>query len=166
MMKRIRIKSKKYFTLLEIMVVIIIITIASSAIGIRICKSISTYEYQKATDQIFEKLKFAKKFALANQCDIYISFKQDKSRLISEMGYYGEKDSHNRSYRHGFSNLRFKFISNDENIYENLLTLIFTSTGDYLPKGILYLFGSNKSLHEDPKTIDFKDFFLRESKSL
>ena len=155
--------SKFFFTLIEIMVVMIIIAIASSAIGIKISRSISDHEYKRSAAQIFEKLKFAKKLALANQCDVYFSLSQEKNKVFSEVGYFEGKEGKNQmKYRHGYSNLRFKFDSQDGNIYDKSLTLIFTSSGDYLPKGFLKLIGTNKSNHSAPEEIDFKEFFVRE----
>jgi prepilin-type N-terminal cleavage/methylation domain-containing protein len=156
-------KSKFFFSLIEIMVVLVIIAIASTVVGIKISKSISDHEYQRATEQIFEKLMFAKKLALANQCDVYLSLIQENNKLYSEVGYFGGSDGKNqKKYRHGFSNLKFKFESEDQGTVENSITFCFTSSGDYLPRGILYLSRSDKSKKDEPIKIDFKDLFLRE----
>jgi hypothetical protein len=156
-------KSKRFFSLIELMFVLIIIAVASTAIGIKITKSITDHEYKRATDHILEKLMFAKKLALVNQCDVYLNLIQEKDKLALEIGYSGESSSSGKmKYRHAFSKVKFNFETENNGTLDKSVSFVFTSTGDYHPRGVLCLFSSNKSKNSEPIKIDFKDFFLRE----
>lgn len=145
------------------MAVLIIIAIASTVVGIQISKSISEYEYSRATAHLAEKIKVANKLALVNQCDVYLTLIQEKNKISTDIGYYENSLENGKKIDHqSFSNIKFKFKTADGAFVERSLALVFTSTGDYLPRGELYLSSLHKSREFKPVTIDFGDLFLKE----
>ena len=143
----------------------IIIAVASTVVGIKITRTITEYQYARASTHLFEKLKFAKQLAMVNQSDVNISFSQDKNKVICEIILNGTSNNIDQiKYRHVLTNLCFKFETEKSDIIKNNISFVFTSTGDFYPKGILYLSPAKSEKKDQDKAIDLRQFFSREKK--
>jgi Tfp pilus assembly protein FimT len=147
-MKKINIISKKFFTLLEILISISLLTILISIVSIKTKKAIDAYTFESNIKKISSYIEFSKKIAISHKADVILDLQQDNSYTILRISSYENTPIFNnmKNIEEKFKNLKFSF---DKTNKKNL-TITFTSTGYSFPDGEITF--SNKYVI-DPKKI-------------
>jgi Tfp pilus assembly protein FimT len=132
-MKKINIISKNFFTLLEILIAISLLTILVSLVSIKTTEAINKYRFDSNIKKISSYVEFSKKIAISHKADVILTFNQKKSDTTLKISSYEDTPIFNnmKNIEEKFKNLNFSF---DKTIIKNL-TITFTSTGYYFPKG-------------------------------
>jgi len=142
--------TKKYFTLLEVMVTIALLSICFSIVGIKIHEALYSHKYKNNIKTIESYFIFCRKMALSNQADIYLNFKQENEKIYCEMGT-DEKVGffkNTKKTKDIFDNMHFLF--NDKKA--ETLEIVFSSSGEIFPKGV-FKFCDKKQKFEQIKII-------------
>ena len=152
-------KRNRFFTLLEVILFIAIVSIVSTVIGISIGKGVSKYRLEREVKRFYEKFFFIKKMAIANQCDLIVDITQKKKGVLLEIGTSenGGIFPNRKREKEYFSSIYFKFIG-DKKI-KNSVRLFFYSTGDFYPKGKLRIYGGGISSKKRFRDIDLEKNF-------
>lgn len=141
--------TRRFFTLLELMVTITILAICFSVIGIKVNKALYKHKYRNNIKKIDMYFTFCKKMALSNQADIYLKLYQEKDKTCFEMGtddFSGFFENIKKT-KDVFDDMFFLF--NQKKVNE--MEIIFSSTGEILPKGNLEFFDKKKIFKEIKK---------------
>lgn len=77
-----KIVEKRFFTLLEIIVTIVIISIASTAVGVKITHLVSKHRFESSCRRFIGKIAFAKQMALTNQSDVFLTISQENENVV------------------------------------------------------------------------------------
>ena len=149
-------KRNRFFTLLEVILFIAIVSIVSTVIGISIGKGVSKYRLERECNRFYEKFFFIKKMAIANQCDLLVDITQKKKGILLEIGTSenGGIFPNKKREREYFSSISFKFIG-DKKI-EGSMRFFFYFTGDFYPKGKLRIYGGGISSKKRFRDIDLE----------
>lgn len=152
-------KSPKYraFTLLEIMVALVIMSMVASVVGWQITRCISRYTFQSEVEELYNRVKNAQVLALTFKTDITLSFFQEKGLL-----YYQLKTDE------PFSAAQFdqkpkplkqvKLLTFNSKATKNLLLSLY-SQGTLDPPGVLGFF-PDKHKKQGALWIDFQGAFF------
>ncbi len=139
---------KKNFSLLEIIITIVIISIASTAVGIKIHKLIEKHRFESSCKRISAKISFAKQLSLTNQCDVFLAFAENADGLLVNLNFTPmERPSLKESVSHIHARL------NLENSTKSDFVINFFSSGYISPQGKITLYDSKRE-----KIINLKDF--------
>ena len=123
---------KKYFTLLEIVISIAILSLCFSLIGMKTQKAIYKHRYENNIKQFNHYTQFCKKMALSNQADVYLNLKEQNENIEIEMGT-SETEGFFKNMKKTKDILKdINFLVNEEMI--NSLEIVFTSNGCVIPK--------------------------------
>lgn len=74
-------KSKKPFTLLEVMIAVLLLAIAAGAIGLRMGKSLEERRFQAARDRLHLELELCRFQALNQQADVIVVLEKSQERI-------------------------------------------------------------------------------------
>jgi prepilin-type N-terminal cleavage/methylation domain-containing protein len=154
-------RNRYFFSLIELMVVIAILTIVSTTVGIKISRAIADYEYVRSSFQIPAKLKFAKELSVVNQSDVYFTLSQKDSKIVCEIGFMEGKGDRKIKFHHLFSNIIFLFEPEGKPVIGESIAFIFTPNGEVSPRGILFFNPVKGSKNLEKKNIDFSEYFSR-----
>lgn len=138
---------KRAFSLLEIMVAFLLLTIASSIIGIQMHKAIQKKKFHTQVERLSDRLNVTQRLAIAMQADWKARFtKEQKSWLFKatciEPGVRGLKPLKVDSLEILFNGKRVELLEFD-----------FYSTGLVQPEGVLDFKFGDESIYW--KTTDF-----------
>lgn len=134
---------KIYFTLLEIIVTIALVTICFSVIGINVSEALYKHNYETCVKKMERYFDFCGKMAFSNQADVYLKLSQKGQDIYYEMGTDENMGffENMKTTKDCFRDARFLF--NDKKAIN--LEIVFSSTGEVLPKGnITFLDKKNK----------------------
>jgi Tfp pilus assembly protein FimT len=126
---------KKYFTLLELVITIALITICFSVIGINVSRSLYKHRYKNNLKKIDLYFGFCKKMAYFNQSDVHMKLSQDDKKICCEMGTDETMGFFENSKKIEDAFDHMKFLFNKKKV--DKLDVLFSSTGEVLPKGDL-----------------------------
>ena len=131
-------KSRRFFTLIELMICIVLLMITSGFFGLQIHDMIKTIQVKKAIKTIESHLELCKKASLLQQCDMIFSLVQEDDMLKCQMGYDGGHGLYRGTepLKKNFRAIEFKFPGKDKKV-----EFCFSSTGTVHPKGNLELIG-------------------------
>ncbi|NGX56985.1 MAG: hypothetical protein K1060chlam5_01241 [Candidatus Anoxychlamydiales bacterium] len=132
-MKIIKIISKKYFFLIEILISITLVSIFLVLVSINVKKAVEDYKFDSNVKKITSYIDFSKKIASIHKSDVVATFFQDENSLTIKISSYENTPFfHNiRNLEEKFKNLNFSFNKR----YDDKLLITFTSSGYYFPKG-------------------------------
>lgn len=130
---------KKAFTLLEVMIAIFLLAIASSIIGIRVGRALEEKQFQTAIDRLYSELESSRRMALNMQADWSATVEKKNDlfvlyRTCPEVGKSSTVQWKAPCY------LRW----NDAPIEK--IAFLFSSTGKMEPTGFLEIVGSRQCI--------------------
>jgi len=133
--------NKHFFTLIEIMVCLTLLTIVGSFVGIKLHTLMGEIRSKRVIKEISSHINLCQKVALLQKSDMVITLRKDKDGIIFEMGSEGGHGFYNntKSIKKRFKDLDFEFPEDKQEIEFN-----FCSTGTVTPTGELTFI--------DPKT--------------
>jgi prepilin-type N-terminal cleavage/methylation domain-containing protein len=149
---------KRFFTLLEIIVTIVIISIASTAVGVKITHLVSKHRFESSCRRVIGKIAFAKQMALTNQCDVFLTVSQDKENVVLMIDFASnhlEKPFIKEMLPRLFAELR----ESKNDFKKNSFIINCFSSGYLSPKGNVRLFTRDGK----EKLINLEEFSLKEA---
>jgi prepilin-type N-terminal cleavage/methylation domain-containing protein len=130
---------KRPFTLLEVMIVILLLSIAGSIIGIRLGNALEEKQFQTAVERLYSELESSRRMALNMQADWSVILEKQNDLFV----FYRSCPESARSFTVQWKapcHLRW----NDEPIEK--IAFLFSSTGKIEPGGLLEIIGSRQHL--------------------
>lgn len=140
------IKNRRYFTLLEIVIAILLVSIFATLIGVNLNEALYKHSYENDIKKMDNYIEFSKKMAFSNQADIYMHLKQAEKKIEIEIGTSSDMGffKNIKKTKDTFNNMRFEF--NEESL--DNLEIIFTSNGEILTKGELKFIDIKKKFED------------------
>jgi hypothetical protein len=142
--------TKKYFTLLEIILTITLLSICFSFIGIKINTVLYSYKFKDNIKKIDAYFEFCKKMAETNQADIYLKLSQNDKKTYLKIGTDEKMGFFEKTKKLDDVFNDFIFAFNKKNI--DNVEIIFSSNGEVFPKG-KFVFSDKKNKFSEKKTI-------------
>jgi len=133
---------KKYFTLLEIVISIAILSLCFSLIGMKTQKAIYKHRYENNIKKLNHYAQFCKKMALSNQADVYLNLKEQNESIKLEIGT-SETEGFFKNMKKTKDTLNdINFLVNKETV--SSLEIVFTSNGCVMPEVQIELIDKNR----------------------
>jgi hypothetical protein len=133
----------------------VILAIISTTVGIEVKKAIDKHRFESSCSRIVCKLRYAKRLALANQCDVYVDFVQNKNELLTIVDFAGDYSIKKAAIKERFSDFFIEISGKKEFENKKNLRLLYTSTGSFFPNVKIRFYNSAKK----NKEIDLEEFF-------
>lgn len=149
------IKRKIHFTLIELLIVLAIIALATGVIGFSASKAIQNERFRSGTNLILDKLQLAQNIMLILKTDAYVTFKHDESKRQVLCFIQVEKQLTPALAKivnlhpeiSGICNVTF--VDKETNRqHERDFTLHFISGGTKMSRGYLQLHSGDKTLEQ------------------
>jgi len=138
--------NKRYFSLVEIVVVIAIIALIGGGLGMHFAKNIKNHRFKSHISQVEAALQFAKEIAFSNQIDVTFCIEPDADHLGDMKGFfitdepeYTLKGALNKVYK--FSSL---YLFKDEKLVNQTIKFLFSSSGYIDAEENIYLSSDKK----------------------
>jgi type II secretory pathway pseudopilin PulG len=147
-----------YFTLLEILIVIFIVSIASVGIALQIGKAVSEEHFNQSAKELKERLQLAHDLMMYNDIDskLTITPAKDGSLLIAEVkGTYYKKDEIEASNKKMLAktlqaaskklklkNLYISLETASDKTIQDSIHLDFKASGETMPQGTLFIYNN------------------------
>jgi prepilin-type N-terminal cleavage/methylation domain-containing protein len=131
-------KNFRSFSLIELSIVLMILSVCFSFIGISVKNAIDKYQYETSVQRMKDKFYFCRNMANVHQSDIFLNLKKSKKGLILSIS----TDEENGLFRgvkeqdEILKNIDFHIDNNNVNSQ----ILMFSSTGNVFPQIKLQLF--------------------------
>ncbi|MBN2480064.1 MAG: type II secretion system protein [Parachlamydiales bacterium] len=135
---------KRNFTLLEIVLTIVIISLFSSLIFLKMNTALEGHKIKSDIKKIDSYFVMCKKMAYTHQADIYLTAINEKKGMTLEIGTDENMGlfENQKKIKELLKNINFKF----NNKIVDKVEIIFSSTGSILPKPNFQFFDKNSKI--------------------
>ncbi len=125
---------KKQITVLEILIVILVLSIAGGLIGARFYSRRNNFSFFKNIEKLNVKIAMAQHLALFNQRDFVLDLQAQENENKLFLQIYPLQEKENIKQSHNFSDFYFVFIDQNQ-IAKKQVKLFCTPHGDFYPPG-------------------------------
>ncbi len=161
--------TKRYVTLLEILIVLSVLAIVSSIVSVNIYDAIEEERFYQDAQKLVNRFRLAQDFMLypdnsktLGKVDARIVLSKHQEHISSHLKITGTNLNENEIAKYDDSKIVLKYIGGFEFIHPNgkhedeKLELIFASPGGVMTKGILRLYPHGKDDKEDSLYLSFQ----------